>query len=262
MVYFQHPVYMSRSKGKKRLVTLDRVLSKYGLASRTEAVGWIKEGRVSVNGKTVRQPESWVRLPTDVVRLDGLRLRRQRPIYVLLNKPRGLITTRSDERGRGTVYECLSDIKQWIFPVGRLDKNTSGLLVLTNDTQLAERLTNPTSQIPKTYLVKTNGQLSPDQLRALREGVDIGRGERSQPAHVVVSRATEKNTWLEITITEGKNRQVRRMLEAVAHAVLKLVRIRVGPLTLDGLPVGRYRRLTSGEVQALKRQYFNREKTS
>ncbi len=144
-----------RAKEKDRLVSLDRVLSKYGLASRTDAVVWIKAGRVTVNGKRVNRPESWVNIRTDVVRLDGLRLRKKRPVYLALNKPKGLITTMADERARRTVYECLRDVKQWVFPVGRLDKNTSGLLLLTNDTQFAHRLTDPASKVPKTYLVKT-----------------------------------------------------------------------------------------------------------
>lgn len=239
------------SVGTQTRVTLDRVLSKLGMTSRREAVVWIKAGRVSINGRPVRQPEAWVDMARDVVRLDGLRLRKKRSLYLLLNKPKGLITTVADERNRRTVYECLRDLKQYVFPVGRLDKNTSGLLIFTNDTRLANHLTDPAGKVPKTYLVKAQGLLAPEALRALAEGVDLGRGERSQPAQVTVSRVSDKNTWLEITITEGKNRQVRRMLEAVGHVVLKLVRIRIGGLQIGGLPVGKHRPLTLAEVRSL-----------
>ena len=237
---------------EKRLKTLDRVLSKAGLGSRTDAGEWIRAGRVRVNGKPVRSPDHWVDLDRDRVTLDGQPVRGGAPIYIALYKPKGYLTTWRDPNGRPTVYDLLQDLGQWVVPVGRLDLDTSGLLLLTNDTQFAERLTNPDFKAPKTYLVKASTVLSDEQLEQLRRGVELKDGI-TRPAEVVRLRDSSKYTHLEITITEGRNRQVRRMLEAVGSKVLKLVRTRIGPLAIGDLPIGKWRRLTKSEVRALLR---------
>lgn len=236
----------------KPTLTLDRVLSRFGLASRTEAREAIQAGRLKVNGRVVRDPDCWVRPGEDMIQLDGQRLKPSRKIYLLFYKPKGVITSHGDPGGRKTVYDCVGEMKSWVFPVGRLDKDTSGLLLLTNDTEFADFITNPESRIPKTYLVKTNALLSDEVLRRLNEGVVMKRGDFAKPEMVRRLEDRGKYTWLEVVLTEGKNREVRRMVEAVGFKVLKLVRTRLGPLTLGGLEVGRFRELTSAEVAALK----------
>jgi pseudouridine synthase len=236
---------------KKPRATLDRVLSKAGIASRTTTREWIREGRVKVNGKVIRDPERWVEAANDVVHLDGRRIRDEKKIYIALNKPTGVVTSFGDSRDRPTVYDHLKGLDRWVFPVGRLDMDTSGLLILTNDTEYGERLLQPGSKVPKTYYGKVAGVVTTDEYFHLAYGLDIGRGETTGPAIVREIRATEKYTWFELTITEGKNRQVRRMFEALGHPMLKLVRIRIGGVTLGELPVGQYRILSRKEaVQA------------
>jgi pseudouridine synthase len=209
--------------------------------------------RVRVNGRVVENPDHWVRLGQDRVTLDGRPVRRQNLVYLLLYKPAGYVTTRRDPEGRPTIYSLLADVPQYVFPVGRLDLDTSGLLVLTNDTQFGERLTNPRYKIPKTYLVKTAAPLDQQAIERLRRGVTLSDGP-TLPAEVTVVRANSRRSWLEVTLTEGRNRQVRRMVEAVGSKVLKLVRTRIGPLTIGDLPLGRYRTLTQAEVESLKNQ--------
>jgi len=232
---------------KKPRVTLDRVLSKAGIASRTTTREWIQEGRVKVNGRVMRNPDHWVETK-DVVHLDGRKIREAKKVYIALNKPTGVVTSFGDNRSRATVYECLKEFGRWVFPVGRLDMDTSGLLILTNDTEYGERLLQPESKVPKTYYGKVSGVITTEQYLKLSSGLDIGRGETSGPAIVREVRATDKYTWFELTITEGKNRQVRRMFEAIGHPVLKLVRIRIGGLALGDLPVGQYKVLSGREA--------------
>jgi 23S rRNA pseudouridine2605 synthase len=235
-----------------RLKTLDRVLSKAGLGSRTEARSWIGGGRVNVNGRTVKTPDHWVDLDRDKVTLDGKPVAALQRRYILLYKPKGYITTYKDPEGRPTVYDLLEGVEQFLGTVGRLDLDTSGLLLLTNDTQLAERMTNPEHELPKTYLVKAGGLLPDEQLAQLAKGVELSDGI-TKPAKVQRQRDSEKYTFFELTITEGRNRQVRRMLEALGSKVLKLVRVKIGPLTLQGLKIGEWRELTVPEIAALKR---------
>jgi pseudouridine synthase len=233
---------------KKPRATLDRVLSKAGIASRTTTREWIQQGRVKVNGRIIRNPDHWVEAAKDTVHLDGLKVREEKKIYVALNKPTGVVTSFGDNRNRPTVYEYLKELDRWVFPVGRLDMDTSGLLILTNDTEYGEALLQPESKVPKTYYGKVAGVVSLDEYFKLAFGVDIGRGETTAPAIVREVRSSEKYTWFELTITEGKNRQVRRMFEAIGHAMLKLVRIRIGPLELGELPVGKFKVLTRREA--------------
>lgn len=234
---------------KRPLKTLDRVLSKAGAGSRTEARAWIGAGRVAVNGKVIQTPDHWVDLQRDKVTLDGEPLRKAKPLYLLLYKPKGYLTTFKDPEGRPTVYNLLEDVPH-VVPVGRLDLDTSGLLILTNDTQFAERIMNPDYKVAKTYLVKAAGVLSEEQLEQLRAGVELSDGMTS-PAIVKRVRDRDKSTFLEITITEGRNRQVRRMLEAVDSRVRKLVRTSIGDIGIGDLEIGKWRELTPKEVRQL-----------
>ena len=234
---------------KKARATLDRVLSKAGIASRTTTREWIEQGRVKVNGRVIRNPDHWVESRKDIVHLDGLKVREEKRIYVSLNKPRGVVTSFGDNKGRPTVYDLLKRLDRWVFPVGRLDMDTSGLLILTNDTDYGEALLQPLSKVPKTYYVKVAGAVTTEEYLNLAHGLDIGRGETSGRAIVRETRATEKYTWFELTISEGKNRQVRRMCDAIGHAVLKLVRVRIGSLLLGDLPIGQFKVLTYKEAQ-------------
>jgi 23S rRNA pseudouridine2605 synthase len=235
---------------KTPLKTLERVLSKAGLGSRTEARKWIGAGRVKVNGKLIQTPDHWVDLARDKVTLDDQPVKANKKIYLLLYKPTGYITTFKDPEGRPTVYDLVEDAGRWVVPVGRLDQDTSGLLLLTSDTQFAERITNPDYKVPKTYLVKASTLLSDQQLQQLRDGVVLSDGP-IEPAQVKRVRDSAKYSFIEITIHEGRNRQVRRMLEAIGSKVLKLVRIAIGGLSIGDLPIGRYRELTTAEVTVL-----------
>jgi pseudouridine synthase len=232
--------------------TLDRLISRSGAGSRTEARRWIAEGRVRVNGRLTREPDTWVDPAADRVTLDGKRLESAEPTYVLLYKPKGCVTTYRDPQGRPTVYDLIKDVGQFVGTVGRLDLDSSGLLLLTNDHDLADRLTNPAYHIEKEYLVKAASVLSDEQLEHLCSGVTLSDGP-TRPAMVVRERDGGRHTFVRITITEGRNRQVRRMLEAVGSGVLKLVRVRLGPLRLGNLAIGKYRLLEPVEIKELKR---------
>ena len=223
------------------------------MGSRTEARGWIGSGRVRVNGKLIQTPDHWVDIERDKITLDGKPVGKAQLRYVLLYKPKGYITSYGDPEGRPTVYDLIQNVDQFVGTVGRLDLDTSGLLLLTNDNALAEVLTNPESKIPKTYLVKASTLLTDDQLSQLAKGVDLSEGT-TRPAVVRRVRDAAKYTFLELTITEGRNRQVRRMLEAIGSKVLKLVRTSLGPLRLDDLRIGEWRELTPAEVAHLRRR--------
>jgi pseudouridine synthase len=238
--------------GDRPIKTLERVLSKAGIGSRTEARTWIGAGRVGVNGKAVLNPDQWVDLERDRVTLDGKPLREKEKVYLLLYKPKGYLTTYKDPEGRPTVYDLLPGIDQFVSPVGRLDMDTSGLLIVTNDTQFAERITNPEHKVQKTYLVKATTVLSDEQIDQMRRGLVLSDGP-TQPAIVNRLKDSETKSTIEITITEGRNRQVRRMLEAVGSKVRKLVRVAIGPLRIDKLEIGSYRELTKKEIELLRR---------
>jgi 23S rRNA pseudouridine2605 synthase len=232
--------------GNRPLKTLERVLSKAGAGSRTEARKWIGGGRVKVNGQVVSDPDHWVDLERDKVFLDGKPLRKAESVYLLLYKPTGYLTTYDDPQGRATIYDLLPDRERYLFPVGRLDLDTSGLLILTNDTAFAERMTNPDYKVPKTYLVKASRPLSDEDLDRLRNGLELKDGP-TRPA--LVTRVSGNK--FEITITEGRNRQVRRMVEALDAKVLKLVRIAIGEIRIGKLEIGKARELTEAEVRSL-----------
>lgn len=227
--------------------TLERVLSKAGLGSRSEARSWIHARRVKVNGRIVENPDHWVDLKRDKILFDGKPLASAEKRYILLYKPKGYITTYGDPEKRPTVYDLISDVGAWVAPVGRLDLDTSGLLMMTNDTAFAERMTNPDFHVPKTYQIKASTLLSDAQIDRLRRGVDLSDGP-TRPAQVKRLRDSAKYTHLEMTISEGRNRQVRRMLEAVDSKVLELVRVAIGEVRIGDLVIGQWRVLEPREI--------------
>ena len=237
---------------KRPLKTLERVLSKAGVGSRVDARSWTHAGRVRVNGQITRNPDQWIDMKRDRVLFDGKPLVARERIYLLLYKPPGYLTTYKDPEGRPTVYDLIADAGTFLSPVGRLDLETSGLLLMTNDNQFAERVTNPTSHVPKTYLVKASAVLTDTQLHQLRDGIELADGP-TRPAQVTRLRDSGKYTHFEITLTEGRNRQVRRMVEALEAKVLKLVRVRIGHIAIGRLPIGKWRLLTAAEVASLNK---------
>jgi pseudouridine synthase len=203
-----------------------------------------------VNGTTIRNPDHWVDPQRDRIAVDGKALRSAAKAYILLYKPKGYLTTRRDPEGRPTVYDLTGDVGTWLSPVGRLDLDTSGLLLMTNDTEFAERIANPQHKAPKTYQLKAATLLSDEQIDRLRRGIELSDGP-TRPAEVKRLRDGGKHTFLEMTITEGRNRQVRRIVDAVGSKVLKLVRVAIGPVRIGDLQIGKWRPLTEAEVRAL-----------
>lgn len=233
-------------------MTLDRVLSRYGIASRVHARRAILSGRVKVNGRIVRDPDRWTHPEKEPVHMDGNLLKKTRAVYLLFYKPKGVITSHGDPSGRKTIYDFLEKKMPWVSPVGRLDKDTSGLILLTNDTEFANHITDPRSEVAKVYVVKANCLVGDDQLDRLRAGIEMKRGDWAKPQSVRRLEDRGKYSWIEVVLTEGKNREVRRMMEAVGLKVLKLVRTRIGPCTLEGLQVGRLRPLLACEVNQIR----------
>lgn len=230
---------------------LARVLSKLGLASRSEAANWIRDGRVRVNGRLILNSEYPVHQGLDLIRVDECAVDEQTRCYLALNKPRGLVTTTRDEQARDTVYRCLDGADlPWLAPVGRLDKASEGLLLMCNDPQWAARITDPKHAISKTYHVQIDRIPDEDFLRRLIDGVgddnDILRASEA-----LLLRAGSKHAWLEIVLDEGRNRQIRRLLTALDTRVLRLVRVAIGSLQLGELPKGGWRMLSAAEVERL-----------
>jgi pseudouridine synthase len=230
-------------------VTLARALSKLGHTSRAQARSLVESGRVSVDGRTVRDPDRWIDLRSARVGVDGGPVGKKRHVYLAMHKPAGYVTTRRDERSRATVYDLLGDMRDWVFPVGRLDRETSGLLLFTNDTAFGEALTNPDARVPKTYLVRLDRPLGDADARRMKTGMELGDGTRLRPA--TIARRAGSPLELELTIGEGKNRQIRRMCAALGYGVAALHRIRIGSLALGALPEGKTRALGRAEVDAL-----------
>ena len=239
---------------------LQKVLAQAGVASRRAAEHLITEGRVRVNGRVVRELGARANPHKDRVEVDGRRLVAQRHVYFLMHKPRGVVTTLDDPEGRKTVKDLLRNIHERVFPVGRLDFQTSGALLLTNDGELAQALLHPTRAVPKTYNAKLQGKLDEARLEQLRAGVVLDDGKKTGPAEVIVLRSDDKATSVEITIAEGKNRQIHRMGEAIDRAVLRLTRISFAGLTLEGLRPGQLRPLTARELTDLKEAYLHKVK--
>ncbi|MGH9477996.1 MAG: pseudouridine synthase [Terriglobales bacterium] len=242
------PVKQKPARRDKPEMTLDRVLSRAGVASRTEAARLIAAGRVTVDGRTVRNAQQWVAPEREQICFDGQPLRAPRRLYWAFHKPAGVLTSHGDPDGRRTIYDVVGPLESWYFSVGRLDQDTTGLLLLTNDSIFAERIANPDHKVGKVYRVQVAPALQAKQLDRLRGGLDIGRGQRTAPARVEWLRENANGCWIEIEIHEGMNRQVRRMIEALGHRVLQLQRVRIGKLELGGLKAGRVRPVRPSEV--------------
>ena len=232
-------------------VRLQKFLADAGIASRREGERLIQAGRVEVNGRVVTALGVRVEPERDQVRVDGRRVRSvERRAYYLLNKPKGTITSASDPEGRPTVVELLQGVRERVFPVGRLDWSSEGLLILTNDGDLAYRLTHPANHVAKVYRVKVKGSVEEDDLRALRRGLILD-GRRTLPARVE-RISGQANSWLEVTLYEGRKNQIRRMLDRLGHRVQKLKRIAIGPIRDRALKPGEWRRLTPDEIRRLR----------
>ncbi len=232
---------------------LARVLSKLGYCSRAQAGELIRGGKVRVNGGVRRDPETPVRIGKDRIEIDGHQLKAAAKIYLVMNKPRGIVTTASDERGRNTVYSLLGEDLPWVAPVGRLDKASEGLLLLTNDSEWAARVTAPETHLDKTYHVQIGTIADDGLLEALTAGIRTKEGETLQVKRASLLRRGERNSWLEIILDEGKNRHIRRMLEALGIGVLRLIRVAIGPLALGEHAKGGVRALTGEEKLGLDR---------
>lgn len=236
-----------------RRVGLARALSKLGYCSRARGFRLVRAGRVRVNGSLRTDPESPVHLEKDRIAVDNQFVQASARVYLMMNKPRGVVTTASDERGRETVYAHLDKEWGWVAPVGRLDKASEGLLLLTNDSEWANKVASPEQQLEKTYHVQV-GTLGDEELLArMVRGVRSPGGEVLRVQRAKVLRVGEKNSWIEIVLDEGKNRQIRRILGGLGVAVLRLVRVAIGPLVLGKLTTGEVRRLTAEERRALAR---------
>jgi 23S rRNA pseudouridine2605 synthase len=251
---------MSGTKEIRR-VGLARALSELGYCSRSQAAELIRAGRVQLNGIAQRDPQAPVRLGTDRVDVDKRAVSQGQRVYLMLNKPRGVMTTSSDEKGRETVYAALGDELPWVAPVGRLDKASEGLLLLTNDSEWAARITAPESHVDKTYHVQVGALLDAELTESLAKGFRVANGEILRVKSAEILRHGERNTWLTVVLDEGKNRHIRRMFEAKGIEVLRLVRVAIGPLLLGDLPKGSYRPLDKNEKNALDRALARKPRT-
>jgi len=210
----------------------------------------ILDGRVTVNGRVLTNPEVRVHPEREPISVDGIPAARRARIYIMMHKPAGIVTTRSDERGRSTVYDLLGNRNRWIFPVGRLDRESRGLLLFTNDTKWANALTSPDSKVVKLYEVRLDRPMDPEEMSRFRSGMTLDDGYRTRPAEIRNLRRAD-GPWVEVKITEGRNRQVRRMIQALGYTVQELVRTRIGSVSMDDLPEGTVRPLTRHEVRVL-----------
>ena len=243
---------------------LARALSKSGYCSRSSANKLIRDGRVRLNGRVVRDPEKPVMLGEDSIEVDGQKLAPAKKVYLVMNKPRGIVTTALDEKGRDTVYSLLPESQLWVAPVGRLDKASEGLLLLTNDSEWGARIASPEMHVEKTYHVQIAAVADEAMIRRLTSGLSVASGDRTigssgglkradfpRVKRAATVRVGKKNSWLEIVLDEGKNRHIRRLLATLGIEVLRLIRIAIGPLRLGDLPKGKVRELTQEEKAAL-----------
>ena len=235
------------SISSKRL-TVDRLLSKRGIASRSTSQTWIRAGRVRINGRIIRDPATWVLWPRDAVSIDEQPIHDSIKRFILFHKPKGVITTHSDEKGRKTVFDELPADLGYMHAVGRLDQATSGLLLLTNDSVLSSYLTDPINKVRRTYLVSVRGPFTEAQAAEAVVGVVDG-GERLQCHSVKVQKKSGRESHLEVVLTEGKNREIRRLLQALGHEVTRLRRIQYGPFRLEDLPSGAWREIPIADVR-------------
>ena len=232
---------------------LQKIIANAGITSRRSAEKLIDSGKVSLNGKVITNLGVKADPSKDKIRINGKLLSHSEPkLYILLNKPSGYITSLKDPEGRPTVMDLLKKIRQRVYPVGRLDYDTEGLLIITNDGRFANTLMHPRYKVLKTYLVKIKGQISEKSMKHLTEGVHIN-GRKAAPIAIKKKGLREKNSWIEITLQEGRNRQIKRMLEILGYRVIKLKRTSYGSLNLKGVPLGAYRFLTRFEVAQMKK---------
>ena len=236
---------------------LQKVLARAGVASRRASEELILAGRVRVNGRVVTELGTKVDAYKDRVEVDGKRLVAEKPAYYLVHKPREMVTTLDDPEGRPTIAELLRHIPERVVPVGRLDYHTSGALLVTNDGDMVDSLLRPKSGVPKVYAVKFQGHLDVPELDALRNGVVLDDGYQTKPAEVFVLRQEQNNTWAQITLIEGKNRQIHRMGDAIGHRVMRLARQSFAGMTTERLRPGESRELTRDELQQLKKKFLN-----
>ncbi|MEO8780037.1 MAG: pseudouridine synthase [Rhodanobacter sp.] len=230
---------------------LARVLSKLGACSRSQAEQWVRSGRVSVDGRVILDPYHPTLVDRQSVAVDGRVVRSVAGVYIVFNKPRGLLVSAADEQGRATVYTALADASlPWLGPVGRLDKASEGLLLLSNDTNWAAEITRPASHLEKTYHVQVSGKPDATVLAAMQSGI-VDAGEVLKARRATLLRAGGKNAWLEVVLDEGRNRHIRRLLAALGFDVKRLIRVAIGPLSLGELPKGHWRRLSDEEVHSL-----------
>jgi 23S rRNA pseudouridine2605 synthase len=234
---------------------LQKVLAAAGVASRRAAEVLIVEGRVRVNGKIVTELGTSADPRRDRIEVDGKRVVRESVHYFLLHKPRAMVSTMKDPEGRASIGELVARIGVRVVPVGRLDFHTSGALLLTNDGELTDALLHPRREVPKVYAAKVRGRIDVPELDALRNGVVLDDGVKTKPADIFVLREDGKSTWLQITLYEGKNRQIHRMGDAIGHPVLRLARLSFAGIDTDGLKPGQFRPLTERELERLKRDY-------
>jgi 23S rRNA pseudouridine2605 synthase len=236
-----------RGKSDAKRTGLARALSKLGYCSRTQAVELIREGKVQLNGHIARNPEAAVRIRIDRIVVAGQRIGAAEKIYLMMNKPRGIVTTAVDEKGRDTVYSLLPKEMEWIAPVGRLDKASEGLLLLTNDSKWAARITDPATHLDKTYHVQIGTLANDEMLERLTRGIETEKGEMLRAKEACIARTGEKNCWIEIVLDEGKNRQIRRIFDGLGIEVLRLIRVSIGAIQLGDLAKGTHRPLRHDE---------------
>lgn len=236
---------------------LQKILAHAGVASRRAAEKIIADGRVRVNGRVVTELGSKADPHKDKIEVDGKRIVQEKPAYYVVHKPREVVTTLKDPEGRSHLGDLLKNVPERVYPVGRLDYHTSGVLLVTNDGEMTDALLHPTRLVPKVYVAKLKGHLGVQELDKLRNGVELDDGYTTKPAEVFVIREETKNTWVQITLTEGKNRQIHRMAEAIGHPVQRLTRQSFAGLTIEGLRPGQWRELQKRELDKLKKHYLN-----
>ena len=250
--------YSSEPPRQQRNIGLARAISKMGYCSRSRAAEAIRAGRVRINGAVKKNVEAPVHLGKDRVEIDGHEVKKTANIYLMLNKPRGVLTTASDERSGETIYSFLEKYKDgflnWVAPVGRLDKASEGLLLITNDSEWAARITAPETHVDKTYHVQIAEQATPDMMRELQQGFTVKDGEFLRVKRASVVRSGERNCWVEIVLDEGRNRHIRRMFETIGVEVLRLIRVAIGALNLGDLAKGEVRALSDQERVLLSRK--------